>query len=160
MAHTSELLDFTVNAFIVKDKKILLIFNKTYNSWLGPGGHIEKDEDIISALFREIEEETGIKKENLTIISKNTPIISENIFSDMEGEVQENPFSIDLHRVSDSHQHIAFRYFLKTDRDFIASVDKNVIKHKWFTKGELDNPKYNLRKHLIYYGHKAIELAR
>jgi ADP-ribose pyrophosphatase YjhB (NUDIX family) len=61
-------LDYTVNAFIVSDNKVLLVYNSQYNIWVPPGGHIEKDEDLESALYREIEEETGFKKKDLEIV--------------------------------------------------------------------------------------------
>ncbi len=160
MAHTSELLDYTTNAFIVKDKQVLLVFNKTYNSWFGPGGHIEKDEDIQKALFREIEEETGISRKELQIILPPGNSVSENIFSDMTGEVLTNPHHIDIHQVSPTHHHLAFRYFFKTTANFTGSQDASVTKLKWFSLKELDDPKYNLKKHVKFYAKEAIKLSQ
>lgn len=55
-----------------KDQKtrklyILLIKNKKNEYWI-PKGHIEKGEDQISAAFREIEEEVGLKKNQIKYI--------------------------------------------------------------------------------------------
>lgn len=46
---------------------VLLIKNKKGEWWI-PKGHIEKNEDQIAAAFREIEEEVGLKKEQLKYI--------------------------------------------------------------------------------------------
>lgn len=46
---------------------VLLVRNKKGEYWI-PKGHIEKNEDQIDAAFREIEEETGLKKEQLKYI--------------------------------------------------------------------------------------------
>ncbi|WOV86683.1 NUDIX domain-containing protein [Sporosarcina oncorhynchi] len=51
----------------------LLIFehkNKPDAGWQVPGGSIEKDELLIDALYREIEEETGILREQLELNGK------------------------------------------------------------------------------------------
>lgn len=51
----------------------LLIFeqrNVPEAGWQVPGGTIEKDELLIDALYREIEEETGIKREYLELNGK------------------------------------------------------------------------------------------
>lgn len=45
----------------------LLIKNKKGEWWI-PKGHIEEGEDQVTAAFREIEEETGVKKEQLKYI--------------------------------------------------------------------------------------------
>lgn len=46
---------------------VLLIKNKKGEYWI-PKGHVEKEEDQVSAAFREIEEEVGLKKEQLQYI--------------------------------------------------------------------------------------------
>lgn len=46
---------------------VLLIKNKKGEYWI-PKGHIEKNEEQIAAAFREIEEEVGLKKEQLRYI--------------------------------------------------------------------------------------------
>lgn len=159
MAHLSDILDFTTNAFIVRDNKVLLVFNTDYNSWFGPGGHIEKDENVEESLFREIYEETGIEEKGLKIISSTKSELTGDIFSDMDGKMLSTPNYVDVHKVSTTHFHLAFRYFLTTNSDFTESKDVSVTKLKWFSIDELQDPKYNLRKHVISYSLKAIETA-
>jgi|GEM_PF-5618015 len=55
-----------VNAIILKDNKILAVKRKT-EPWPGmfglPGGHIEKNENGVESLKRELKEETGFEIE-------------------------------------------------------------------------------------------------
>ena len=56
----------TVLAYIEKDDSYLMLFrNKkkkdiNANKWIGVGGHLEKGETDIDALYREVKEETGL----------------------------------------------------------------------------------------------------
>lgn len=65
-----------VLAYITKGKDPdlkLLIFeqrNQPEAGWQVPGGTIEKDELLIDALYREIEEETGIRRDQLELVGK------------------------------------------------------------------------------------------
>ena len=61
----------------VKDDNILLVkqFRYAYGKaiWEIPAGKIEKGENPTSTAFRELEEECGIKAENMTLICKMYP---------------------------------------------------------------------------------------
>jgi 8-oxo-dGTP pyrophosphatase MutT (NUDIX family) len=52
---------FTATGFIIYNNYTLLHWHKKVNAWLPPGGHINKNEDPVQAVIREISEETGIK---------------------------------------------------------------------------------------------------
>jgi 8-oxo-dGTP pyrophosphatase MutT (NUDIX family) len=41
-------------------RKILLVYHKKYNVWIQPGGHVERSENPVEAVVREVKEETGI----------------------------------------------------------------------------------------------------
>ena len=48
---------------VYKDNQILVLDRKK-KDWPGltfPGGHVEKDEDFVSSVIREVKEETGLK---------------------------------------------------------------------------------------------------
>ncbi|MCM3745598.1 NUDIX hydrolase [Sporosarcina luteola] len=72
-----------VLAYITKDDngdRKLLVFEHKNNpeaGWQVPGGTIEEDELLLDALYREIEEETGIRREQLQL---NGKVIKENYF--------------------------------------------------------------------------------
>ena len=157
MAHTSEKLDYTVTAFIVFKNKVLLIYNKRYHKWFPPGGHIDKDEDLENALYREIEEETGYKKNDLKIVDFRNSLPNEDLFSDMKGRSIITPTFTDTHEASIGHIHYGFRYFFKTRKNIkLTSHDDYVIKHKWFSREDLKNSEFNLRKHVVWYATFAL----
>ncbi|WP_262177057.1 NUDIX hydrolase [Saccharococcus sp. Marseille-Q5394] len=72
-----------VLAYITKDdnaERKLLVFEHKDNpeaGWQVPGGTIEEDELLLDALYREIEEETGIRREQLQL---NGKVNKENYF--------------------------------------------------------------------------------
>jgi len=58
-----------VGAFILKDKKLLIVKKSPYENidadlWTIPGGKIEKDEPIIDGLKREVKEEVNLEISN------------------------------------------------------------------------------------------------
>lgn len=62
----------TVECLIVKDDKVLLLKRSETSKnfpgyWIGPGGHVDEGEDILTAAVREVFEETGIKINEETI---------------------------------------------------------------------------------------------
>ena len=95
----------TVTAFIVKKNSILLHWHEKVKEWLPPGGHIEKNEDPIEALNREILEETGLE----VIIIPTNQILN---ISNLEQIIP--PFTIMIEDIDDpkdgKHKHIDLIY--------------------------------------------------
>lgn len=60
MPHIHEKIDMVVDVFIVHNGRVLLRKHDKYHTWLGPGGHIELDEDPNEAALREMQEEAGL----------------------------------------------------------------------------------------------------
>jgi 8-oxo-dGTP pyrophosphatase MutT (NUDIX family) len=117
---------------------------------LAPGGHIELDENPEQALFREIEEETGLEvsilSERLPFNYKgNTPILQ--------------PHYIDIHEANPPHQHIVFVYYAiaKTAEFKLSSEHSD---YAWISVEELDDPVYDINKSEIFYAQKALEAAQ
>ena len=59
-----QLFKVTQNAIIKNPKGLVLILKHTTGNWLLPGGRINKGENYLDALKREIKEETGIENFN------------------------------------------------------------------------------------------------
>ncbi|MES2970756.1 MAG: NUDIX domain-containing protein [Patescibacteria group bacterium] len=56
-----KIIHFSVGALIVRDNKILLMDRKKPPfGFAGPAGHIDENEDVVTALKREVREETGL----------------------------------------------------------------------------------------------------
>lgn len=154
MPHIHELIDFTVGAYIVHRDRVLLIHHRKLEMWICVGGHIELDEDSDQALFREVEEETGLKPEQIEVLSVRpsfpqtpevTPLLTPNF--------------VDIHKISDTHRHIALFYFVKADTDKVKLAAKEHYQIKWFTKEELDDPYYKLWDSVKFYSHAALKAA-
>lgn len=50
--------------------KGIVVVNQNHNSWSLPKGHVEEGEETLTAAIREIQEESGISKDNLTHIKE------------------------------------------------------------------------------------------
>lgn len=138
MAHIHDKIDFVSTAFIVHRDKVLLVHHRILKTWLPVGGHIELDEDPIEALYREIQEEAGIFKNDLEIMS-NKP----NIKSTRQKFLY-TPNYLDIHNFSDTHRHVSLTYFVKSKTDKLVHNDREHIGIKWFTKQEIESGKYEL----------------
>ncbi len=97
---------FTVSGFVVEDHRTLLHWHRKLQLWLPPGGHIERDEDPIEAVKREVLEETGITAD--VVPSAGTMLAFSNIpqlpppLAIIVADVAEGP-----------HQHIDMSYALR-----------------------------------------------
>ena len=58
-----------VGAMAIKENEILVIKNKFSRGYMLPGGHIDNNESISSALVREVFEETGVQVEFESVIN-------------------------------------------------------------------------------------------
>ena len=105
MSHIHEKIDFTVVAYIINSSKVLLVLHKQLKRWLPIGGHIELNEDPEQALFREIKEECGLEIE---IIGKK-PDYKDDITQPLY-----SPAYLDIHKISESHQHVGMVYIAKS----------------------------------------------
>ncbi len=127
---------FVAGAVIVKDSKILLLKRKKDDFMGGiyelPSGKIEREESLISALIREIKEETGLK------ISKILKFISNFDYISGSGKkTRQFNFLIetDLSNVKLSDEHEDFVWADKTElsnfnvtdsvKEVLAKVDSN-----------------------------------
>lgn len=150
MPHIHEKYDFVVTVFIVYKDRVLLVNHPRYGKWIPMGGHIELDEDPEQALFREIEEETGLDVELLA----DKPDIKQN-----DTKFVFAPKYIDVHEANPPHKHIALVYFAKAKNDnHVLSAEHTDI--RWISLEDLDDPQYSLSDSDKFYCRKAIELAK
>lgn len=152
MAHINELVDFTVGAFIVFDNKVLLVDHIKLKRWLPVGGHIDPGEDPDQALFREIEEESGLTPDDILVLAEKVEGV------DQKGtKFLYRPEYVDIHDIGETHKHVGNMYFIrsKTDRLKLAELEHNGI--RWFSREDLADPKYNITNAVKFYANKALE---
>lgn len=141
MAHIHELYDFTASAFIVHKDQVLLLHHKKLKTWIQPGGHIELNEDPEMALWREIEEETSLSKEVLTIIDTQKVVLPVQNNATMKSIPM--PFDINVHNYDDAgqHKHIDLCYLMTSNTDIIEQniTESNDI--KWFSRSQIEKMK-------------------
>lgn len=147
MAHIHEKYDFTVGCMIVFDKKLLLVNHPRYDMWLPPGGHVELDEDPEEALFKEIEEETGLDVE----------IVADKPSTDAKGtKYIYIPAYISVHDANPPHKHIGLTYYARAKSSDNVKSDEHT-QTKWFTAAELDMGDYNVPEEIRHFGKDAIK---
>jgi ADP-ribose pyrophosphatase YjhB (NUDIX family) len=98
---------FTCTGFLVQGNRTLLLWHPRLRMWVPPGGHLEPDEDPVTAVLREIGEETGLAAEVLPL-GQTFPFA-------YPGQVAP-PFTIlleDSAEAGQRHQHIDLIYFCR-----------------------------------------------
>ena len=134
---------FTATAYIVADRRTLLLWHRKLGMWLPPGGHCEPNEDPLQTALREAEEESGlaiavIPPPDLLVLSPGTsdPVVvpppAVILIEDIRMAGQ--PF----------HQHIDHVYYTRAigPVDFADPLPDGSA-HHWFTAAELaqDQPR-------------------
>lgn len=153
MPHIHEKYDFTVTAIIVYGDTVLMVFHKKLKRWLFIGGHIELDEDVEEALYREVREECGLDIEVLG----TKPVLSDA--SDRRKFLL-TPAYLDVHPITDMHSHINFCYVART---YTNNVTLEADAHeaiKWFTPEELDDPQYRLDASIQFLAREGLRIVR
>lgn len=151
MPHIHELYDFVVTIFVVHRNKVLLVYHKTYSEWLPIGGHIELDEDPEVALYREIKEECGLK---VKILSKKPDISHPGVKPLLM------PDYMDAHRISKTHQHVAFIYFGTASSAKVCLHEREHREYGWFSASELTSSKLKLTPSILFYSREALKKAK
>ncbi len=168
MAHIHEKIDFTVAIFVVHDGKILLIHHRKLDKWLPLGGHIELDEDPEQAALREAKEESGLDVE---LLGERPPTTSPGTRALIA------PRFLDIHRISDTHEHIGMIYWARPKivaqasclcvsethgqdaRATLAAAEHHGI--RWCSADELDKLEPPMSGAVKWYCRKAIgEISR
>lgn len=135
--HSNSEYDFTVSAVIVHDAKVLMLFHRKLQLWLTPAGHVELTETPIEALYREAQEETGLEREQLTLVSPYTA--NQSFERDGTNKGEPVPFDIESHSVGgEGHRHIDLAYILTSTTDKVVIEEDAAEQLKWVTLDELE----------------------
>lgn len=109
----------TASLFLLtSDKEVLLLQHSGLGRMLQPGGHVEKmDASFLDAALRELEEETGIKRDCISL-------------RDLIPGKSMTPFNIDTHYIPESvkkkeaaHYHHDFQYLAVIDKSVDITID-------------------------------------
>jgi 8-oxo-dGTP diphosphatase len=127
-------IDFTVEAFIVCDGRVLLRMHDKYDIWLSIGGHIEIDEDPVEALHREVMEEVGLVVE---ILSETVAPFDESFYE------LPRPFALGRHRISEEHEHVTLVYLARTTSHVISpATGEPESDTRWLSEEEVREDPY------------------
>jgi len=151
MPHINELIDYTVNVFVVYQNKVLLRYHDKYKFWGGASGHVELDETPEVAAVRETVEEVGLK---IVLYDQNKPDYSD----DERVNKLIAPIYMDIHKISDTHKHIGMVYFASSDSDIVnpqESKDRSDV-WKWVTEEEIENMT-DIWQDMKFYALKALD---
>jgi 8-oxo-dGTP pyrophosphatase MutT (NUDIX family) len=147
MSHIHEKIDFTVAIFVVHERKVLLIHHRKLNAWLPLGGHIELDEDPEQAALREAREESGLEVE---LLGERPPTTGPGTRALIA------PRFLDIHRISDSHEHIGMIYWARPGNGELALAGAEHHEIRWCCSDELDTLQPPMHEAVKWYCRKAL----
>jgi len=148
VAHIHEKIDFTVAIFVVHDDKVLVIHHRKLDKWLPLGGHIELDEDPEQAALREAREESGFEVE---LVGERPPTTSPGTRALIA------PRFLDIHRISDTHEHIGMIYWARPKSGALALAAGEHHDIRWCALEELETLQPLMSDAVKWYCRKAIE---
>lgn len=148
MAHIHEKIDFTVAIFVVQDRQVLVIHHRKLGRWLPLGGHIELDEEPEIAALREAREESGLDVELLGERPPTTEPGTRALIA---------PRYLDIHRISDTHEHIGMIYFARPVGGALGLAEEEHLGIRWCTSAELDTLQPPMTPAVKWYCRQAIE---
>lgn len=147
MAHIHEKIDFTVAIFVVHHGKVLLIHHRKLNKWLPLGGHVELDEDPEQAALREAKEESGFDVE---LIGERPPTTEPGTRALIA------PRFLDIHRISDTHEHIGLIYWARPKAGDLALAEEEHHDIRWCAPEELESLQPPMSGAVKWYALKAL----
>ena len=152
MPHIHEKIDFTVAIFVVHEQKVLLVHHRKLDKWLPLGGHIELDEDPEQAAQREAREESGFEVE---LLGERPPTTSPGTRALIA------PRFLDIHRISDTHEHIGMIYWARPVKGQLALATDEHHDIKWCRESDLDDLVPAMSAAVKWYCQQAIaEISR
>ena len=135
--------EFLSTVYIIKDKRVLMTWNRKVKTWIPVGGHIETNELPCSSVIREAKEESGLDIELFCPYDK----------SKTANLVQ--PVHVHLDHIKDDHKHINLIYFGRVIRGELLKESDEQTPLRWFSKEEID--KEELIPNVKEWALKALE---
>lgn len=128
---------FTATTYLLDklSQSTLLHWHKKIQTWLPPGGHIEKNENPEEAAFREIEEETGIS--DVEFIPNQT---EEKRMIDERSLMLSLPHFLLEEEIEYNHYHLDWIFYAWIRRK-AKEINYNNTKFSWFTIEDLESEK-------------------
>lgn len=148
MAHIHKLIDFTVAIFVVHDGKVLLIHHRNLDKWLPLGGHVELHEDPEQAALREAREESGLDVE---LLGERPPTTGPGTRALIA------PRFLDIHRISDTHEHIGLIYWARPKRGALTLSADEHHDIRWCGRDALETLQPPMSDAVKWYALKALE---
>jgi 8-oxo-dGTP pyrophosphatase MutT (NUDIX family) len=149
MAHLNYYLDFTVSVFIVEGDRVLLVHHRGLNRWLPVGGHIDPGEDPITALHREVREESGLRVE--LILDQPLPELP-------DVEVLPPPAFMDIHPIAGEHRHLGMVYFARPVEGEVTLAPAEHHAIRWYTLPEIEAaPDTEIPRNVRFYAMDALK---
>ena len=109
----------------------MFIHYKKLNKWLFVGGHIEENEDLETAVIREVKEETNL---DIELLGERYPREIDYI----------RPFALQRNVVNDNHVHVDIFYVaLVKDKTKIKAKEDEVLNYRWFSENEILNENFD-----------------
>lgn len=111
--------------------KILFIHHKKLDKWLFVGGHVEKNEDIETAVLREVKEETNL---DIELIGERYPRSEDFI----------RPFALQKNLVKENHIHMDI-FYIGVDKETskLKENENEILGSKWFSKEDIRRQDFN-----------------
>ncbi len=147
MAHIHEKIDFTAAVFVVQAGRVLLVLHRKLKKWLPLGGHIELDEDPEQAALRETKEESGLDVE---LLGERPPTTGPGTRALIA------PRFMDIHRISDTHEHIGLIYWARPVSGKLALATEEHHDIRWCSPEDLDLLSPPLSDAVRWYSLQAI----
>lgn len=147
---------FTATGYIVskidKKYKVLLHKHKKLNIWIGIGGHVEKEENPLQTLLREIKEETNLK---IKLLKDEGRLVKTSTVTQLPTPQVIIEEKIPPYKDEPAHFHVDHIYFAfcKNPKNIKMSED-----YRWFSNAELK--KNDLEIEVKTYARKAIDKVR
>lgn len=148
MAHIHELIDWTAGVYIVHGNKVLMRLHEKYKIWVHVGGHVELNEDPVTAAIRECKEEVGL---DVTIYDPSTPPPSMR----PGNKHLPLPMHMNIHFVGDNgHQHCDLLYYATCESTEVTPENTD-DQWEWLTKEEIEAHE-NIVPQIKFYAQSAL----